>query len=143
MSLTRELTDDGWCFACGALNPHGLQMKVAYAEDQGRQLARCELVLSRRFQGWNGIAHGGVVATVLDELMAHAVIHFVGQAVTTRFEIRYRKPVALGVELEAMGWVEQVRRRLVKAAAEIRTTHEPAPLAQASAEFFLTGGPKR
>ena len=82
----RKLNDDGYCFACGKNNPAGLAMKVEYTEDE----ARCRIVLERRFQGWQGIAHGGIVSTLLDEIMAHAVLKFVGSGVTASMEVRYK-----------------------------------------------------
>ena len=49
------------CFACGSLNEHGLHLDLHVATD------RCwtELVLTEAFQGWDGIAHGGIVTTIL------------------------------------------------------------------------------
>jgi len=54
------------CFACGTLNVHGLHLELHAADD------RCwvELTLPERFGGWDGIAHGGIVCTLLDEVMA-------------------------------------------------------------------------
>ena len=58
------------CFACGELNEHGLHLDLHVDGD------RCwtELALPDRFQGWDGIAHGGIVCTILDEVMAWSVI---------------------------------------------------------------------
>ena len=129
------LNDDGFCFACGKNNPHGLGMKVEY-QDEGRS-AFCNLSLARRFQGWTGIAHGGVVSTLLDEIMAHAVIHHVGQGVTTDMQTRYKAPVPLGEELEVRGWVDEANRRLATTKSEIRLAADNKLLAQAQARFLL------
>ena len=58
------------CFACGTLNIHGLHLEL-HVED-----GRCwtELTLPERFEGWEGIAHGGIVCTILDEVMAWALV---------------------------------------------------------------------
>lgn len=127
------LQDDGFCFACGKDNPHGLGMRVEY----GEQKASCRITLPRHFQGWSGIAHGGVVATLLDEIMAHAVIHFVGQAVTASMETRYRKPVPLGSDLLAEGWVDQLNRRVAIAKARVSLAKEDVTLAEGAAKFIL------
>lgn len=134
----QKLRDDDYCFACGKQNPHGLQMRVQFDEDAQR--AFCRIVLPRRFQGWSGMAHGGVTGTLLDEIMAHAVIHFLGQAVTASMETRYRAPVPLGKELLVQGWVKSQNRRLVQAQAELYLAGEEdkgRPLAQATARFML------
>ncbi len=131
------LGDDGYCFACGRDNPHGLQMQVEYQEPDLSAL--CRLSLARRFQGWSGIAHGGVVATLLDEIMAHAVIRHVGQALTTEMKARYKAPVPLGEELLVKGWVAEANRRLARTQAEVRLAADHKLLALAEARFILRG----
>ena len=58
------------CFACGSLNTSGMGL-VLHAEPR-----RCwtELTLERRFEGWDGIAHGGILCTILDEVMAWSLV---------------------------------------------------------------------
>lgn len=129
------LNDDGYCFACGKNNPHGLGMRVEYEKDG--QSAICRLSLERRFQGWTGIAHGGVVSTLMDEIMAHAVIHHLGQGMTTDMQTRYRAPVPLDQELEVRGWVDEANRRLATTKSEIRLADGGKLLAEAQARFLL------
>ena len=133
----RDLADDGLCFACGEKNPQGLGMRVRLEEGQ----ARCLLTLAPRFQGWAGIAHGGIVCTVLDEIMAYAVIHVIGQGVTTSMETTFRQPVPLGQEIKARGWIVQLRGRLAESAGEIRLAEGDALLAQAKARWLIKMGP--
>ena len=83
--LNKKLSDDRYCFACGPLNPIGLHMEVSFLEDK----ATSRLALEKEFQGWNNIVHGGMVATILDEIMAHAVMHYVGKSVTTSLQITF------------------------------------------------------
>jgi acyl-coenzyme A thioesterase PaaI-like protein len=129
------LNDDGYCFACGQNNPHGLQMRVDYKESD--LSASCSLSLERRFQGWNGIAHGGVVSTLLDEIMAHAVLKHVGQGMTADMQTRYRAPVPLDQEIEVRGWIDQANRRLATTKAEIRLAGDSKILAEAQARFLI------
>src|SRR3954470_15442885 len=53
------------CFACGSLNAHG--MRLLLHVERGR--AWTELTLAEHFQGWNGMAHGGILCAILDEVM--------------------------------------------------------------------------
>lgn len=129
------LNDDGYCFACGKNNPHGLRMRVDY--EDGDQSATCSLSLGRRFQGWNGIAHGGVVSTLLDEIMAHAVMKHLGQGMTTDMQTRYRAPVPLGQQIRVRGWVDTSNRRLATTKAEIHLTDDGKLLAEAQARFLI------
>ena len=58
------------CFACGTLNTNGLGLDLHV--ERGRSWV--ELTYEERFQGWDGIAHGGILATILDEVMAWALV---------------------------------------------------------------------
>ena len=139
MALLREtdLSDNNLCFACGQNNEHGLQMKVQYEGDK----AICRLTLPLHFQGWEQMAHGGITSTILDEIMAYAVLYFLGQGVTLRMETTFRQAMPLGEELEAVGWVAEHRGRRAEAAAEIRLAADGTVLAQAKARWMLKLGP--
>src|SRR4051794_36492678 len=54
------------CFACGELNEHGLHLAI-HTDPSG---AWTETTLEQQFQGWEAVAHGGIVCTLLDEVMA-------------------------------------------------------------------------
>jgi acyl-coenzyme A thioesterase PaaI-like protein len=85
--MSPQLQDDRRCFACGPDNPHGLHMKFEYGEG----FAKCEIEPGLAFAGWSSIMHGGVVAVLLDEAMAHATLSTGERAVTARLEVRFRK----------------------------------------------------
>ncbi len=48
------------------------------------------------FQGWEGIAHGGIVATILDEVMGWALAAADAWGYTAKLSIAYRRPVPVG-----------------------------------------------
>ena len=131
--LKDKLSDDQYCFACGPLNPIGLRMEVAYLEDK----AISRLSLKRDFQGWQNIVHGGVVATILDEIMAHAVMHYAGKAVTTSLEITYRAPLHVGQEIQAEGYVVQKKSRGAVARGEIRGVDNQEVIATAECRLVF------
>ena len=103
------------CFACGELNEHGLHL-ILHA-----QADRCwtELLLDARFQGWDGIAHGGILCTVLDEVMAWALIDHDSWGVTARMAVEFRRPVSVGQRIRAEGWITEDRRRILRTAGRI------------------------
>jgi uncharacterized protein (TIGR00369 family) len=129
----QKLSDDRYCFACGSLNPIGLHMEVSYLE----QKAVSKLSLKREFQGWHDIVHGGVVATILDEIMAHAVMHYVGKGVTTSLQITYRDPVPVGQEVSAVGYVVERKSRAAVARGEIRRAGNGKVVATGESRFIL------
>ncbi len=135
-----RLENDNYCFACGRDNPHGLAMRIQY---QGEQ-ALCRISLDRRFQGWAGMAHGGVVGTLLDEVMAYAVLRWAGLGVTASMETRYLKPVPIDSELEVRGWISERRGRLALTEAVVCRAGQDQPLARARAKFLVQSpGPDR
>ena len=133
--MKKALSDDQYCFACGSLNPIGLHMEVSYRDHR----AFSRFALKKEFQGWENIVHGGVVATILDEIMAHAVIHYVGQGVTTSLQITYRAPLHVGEEIEVTGYVAEEKKRLVIARGEIRAPGGDKILAAGESKFLLLG----
>ncbi|MBI4772770.1 MAG: PaaI family thioesterase [Deltaproteobacteria bacterium] len=128
-----EYQDDQTCFACGNRNPIGLHMKVEYGQDR----AFCRLRIPSEYQGWSKVVHGGIIATLLDEIMAHAVLHFVGQGVTGSLNIRFRSKSPTEEPLDIIGWVDRIKRRVVEARGEIRLASDGTLLAQGESRFML------
>ncbi len=103
------------CFACGQLNVNGLHLDLHAGDGQ----CWTELVLPDRFEGWEGIAHGGIIATILDEVMAWAIIDQDAWGVTARMTIEFKAPIHVGDRVRAEGWLVRARRRLVEAAGHL------------------------
>jgi uncharacterized protein (TIGR00369 family) len=103
------------CFACGSLNEHGLQLDLHLGE--GRSWT--ELALADRYEGWAGIAHGGIIATLLDEVMAWSLVAQDNWGVTARLAVTFRRPVPVGQPIRAEGWIVRTRRRLVDTAGQV------------------------
>lgn len=103
------------CFACGELNMRGIRMPLHMEPDH----AWSELTLDTAFQGWEGIAHGGILATLLDEAMAWATVSREMLSFTARMTIEYRKPVRVGVPIRVEGRIVEARRRLIRTEASI------------------------
>lgn len=108
---------DHHCFACGATNPAGMHLEIEF----GDASARAEWVAGEDFVGWSDKVHGGIVATLLDEVMAWAPSSFDSWAVTAEMTIRYRSPASPGERLIAEGHVVQRRRRIYEVRGEVRT----------------------
>ena len=115
------------CFACGELNAHGLHLALHTSPDG----SWTELALRPEFQGWDSVAHGGIVSTVLDEVMAWAVIGRGTWGVTGRMTVAFRRPIRTGQSIRAEGWVVEEGRRAVKAAGHV--------LDAATGEVLATG----
>jgi uncharacterized protein (TIGR00369 family) len=119
------------CFACGTLNVHGLHLDLHTGDD------RCwtELVLPERFEGWDGIAHGGIVCTILDEVMAWSFLDRDIWAVTARLSVEFKQPVRIGRRIRAEGRVREIRRRIVGVEATIVDAADHTVLARSEATY--------
>lgn len=103
------------CFACGTLNRNGLHLDLHVDGE------RCwaDLEIPERFQGWDEIAHGGIVATILDEVMAWSLVDADNWGLTARMSVDFKRPVPLGRPIHAEGWITEARRRIVTTAGRI------------------------
>jgi len=69
--------------------------------------------------GFPGIVHGGIVATLLDEAMSKAIAAIGSAALTAELKVRYRRPVPSGNEFAVRGWVLDRQKRRVRAEAAV------------------------
>jgi len=106
------------CFVCGLENPVGLRLAFyAVAPDE----VVSEIVLPAHYQGYPGVVHGGIVASMLDEIVGRAAMG--GEEtrfmMTARLQIRYRKPVPIEQPLRLMGKLVQRRGKVSEARGEL------------------------
>lgn len=127
--------DDGLCFACGPENAIGLHL---HFEKDGEDGVIARTQLRPVFQGWKGIAHGGVALCLLDEAMAHAAGAAGHRGVTASMNARFRKPVPLGEPLEIEGRVKWMRRNVLELYARVRDA-AGAVLLEAEGRFVSQG----
>lgn len=121
-----------FCFVCGRKNPHGLYMTFF---DNGQNEVYSDYTVPATFQGYPSIVHGGVVAAMLDEVVARVAMiadhhHFM---MSVKLEVKYRHPVPTEQPLRVVGRIERLRGRLGKAVGEIYL-----PDGQLAAESAMT-----
>ena len=103
------------CFGCGLANLFGLQMELDASE--GRIAGR--FFVKQDHQGPPGFAHGGVIATALDEAMA-LLVHAEGtHALTRRLEVDLLGPVPVGSFATVSAWIESRDDRRLELRAEL------------------------
>ena len=101
------------CFACGPSNPIGLKLEFHFEGED--YVTRFEI--KPEYQGWRDLAHGGLLATVLDEVMTRIMWAKGINTVTGRLEVRYRHPAPVGSVLEVRGRITRQRPPLVETEA--------------------------
>ena len=119
------------CFACGALNAHGLHLVLHVASDT----CWTELTLRPEFCGWEGIAHGGIVATILDEVMGWALASAEAWGFTAKMSIEYKRPVPVGARIRGEGRLVERRKRLLTMTARLLDADTGVVLATADALY--------
>lgn len=120
------------CFACGTANPIGLNLHFYRAGD-----AVCsDVTLGRYHEGWENMAHGGIISALLDEVMSWAILYFKKTfAVTRKMEVKYVKPVLIGTPLTVAGRLLDGYEILkIRTQGEIRD-QEGRLLVRSNAEF--------
>ncbi|HTZ38573.1 MAG TPA: PaaI family thioesterase [Syntrophales bacterium] len=94
--------DDHHCFGCGPKNPSGLQMQF-YTD--GKAVVSW-VTVPQHLCGWKNLAHGGILFTILDEIMARAIIYGLKCIILTKaITVEFKKPVPMGMEIRAEGRV--------------------------------------
>lgn len=120
------------CFACGKANPRGLHLDFEY-DTEGRAFAKVKL--SADFAGYPGVIHGGIISTILDEVMANVVMHSGKMAFTAKLQVRYRMSLPVDTEVQAEGWIEMAKSRTISTKA--RLFGKEGIYAEAEAIFML------
>lgn len=106
------------CFGCGPANPSGLRLR--FQLDAASASATSTVKLTRRFEGPPGHAHGGILATMLDEAMGKVNKIFNRIAVTRHMTLEFLRPAPLGVALTVTGRLASHQGRKMFMEGEIR-----------------------
>ena len=114
---TVELPHTRGCLVCGRDNPHGLHLDF-HVDDAG--VVGCTFVPQPHHIGFQGVIHGGLLATVVDEAMVWAAT-WSGKrfCVCGELNVRYRQVVKVGQTLRIKAKITSSRPRLIVAESSI------------------------
>jgi len=98
------------CFACSPVNPIGLRLEFQMDGD----VCRTSFCAGEQHQGWSGYMHGGLIATLLDEVMAQLLWQRDIWAMTAEMTTRFSLAVPIGRELTAESRLLSERGRLIE-----------------------------
>ncbi len=107
------------CLVCGIENQFGL--KTSFFETGNKEVIAL-FIAREEHQSYPGIAHGGVSAALLDEVIGRAIMILHDQntfGVTVDLQVKYKKPVPLGVELKAIGRITKDNGRIFEGTGEL------------------------
>src|SRR6266481_1316157 len=136
---TRNKKLENHCFCCGQDNADGMRLRF-YLEEETRR-ATCKFRLTRRYQGPPGHAHGGIIATILDEAMGKVNKLNNVVALTRKMDVEYLRPVPLRKPLIVTGQAQHVDGKKHTNVAEI--TNEQGEILARSYGIFIAIDPMK
>ena len=131
------VVDNDKCFACGSQNQQGLQLEFIYSPDGSR--AETRFVPGPQFQGWQNIVHGGIISTLLDEVMAKAAAHQGYRVLTVELTTRFKSQARVMEPLHCKAVIESVKKKVVYAKGAVCMENGEV-VATATAKMFITTG---
>lgn len=121
------------CFVCGPDNPIGLQLTFRMDGD----ICRSEYIPQVNHTGFDDVTHGGLLFSVLDDVMANWIFLRGERAVTAKCEIRYRNPVMPSTTLLLESELLERRSRRLKLFARAIDAADQQIMVEATASFIL------
>ena len=132
-SRLNDLSAYQGCFACGRRNDDGLKLAFWMEGDE----IVTEFTPDARYQGFPGVLHGGILATLLDETLSRTAMAEDRLMMTGRLEVRYRRPAPLGPRLRVTARKLRSRSRMVHAEGEVRLADDPSVILADARGVFL------
>ncbi len=128
----RARSDADNCFVCGPNNPIGL--RVPFVFENG--VCRGEFVPRETHVGFDGVTHGGIIFSILDDVMANWLFLQKARGFTAKCEIRYRDPLPIGNRITVECSLKKRKGRLVQLSS--RALRDGATVvAEADASFMV------
>lgn len=128
------LIDDKKCFVCGQNNPDGLKLQFSYSPDGSK--VETTFIPDTRFQGWKNMVHGGIIVTILDEVMAKAAAKNGFKVLTGEITAKLKSPAKTKEPLRCIAEIEAVKKKVLYAKATAYKENGTV-VARASSKMFI------
>ena len=130
MSSLRD--DANHCFVCGPTNPIGLQLEFV----MDGEVCRSEFTPLANHCGYDGVTHGGLIYSALDDVMANWMFLKGVRAYTARCDIRYKGALPVGTHTKLEGCCARERGRLFQMQGMMFRTDTNELVAECEASFM-------
>lgn len=120
------------CFGCGSDNPIGLKLSYRIEDEY----IVTDFVPQEHHQGWPGITHGGIITSLLYEVMENYPYQKGIVTMMRGMETRFRKPINIGQTIIAKSWLVEESGRVMKVAGSL-TNQDGVLLAQGEADLLV------
>lgn len=105
------------CYVCGKDNPAGFKL---HFEHPHKGLLKATVTFKKEHQGYKNIVHGGLLATLLDEMMVNLAWKEGSPVVSAELNVRLKKPCPVGEPVYLEGKIEKDGGRAIYASAAAR-----------------------
>jgi uncharacterized protein (TIGR00369 family) len=123
------------CFVCGDKNKIGL--KVAFFFEDGK--AKAQYIPTKEFEGYKDICHGGIISSLLDEVMIYSLIARGIITVTVQIEVKFKKPAKIGETLFLEGHLTEDKGKILMTEGKI-FKQDGTIIAESKGKFFRAEG---
>ncbi len=103
------------CFACGKDNPVGLRLDI----ERKNGVAGTTFIPATLYEGYRGYTHGGIISTLLDEVIVWAATSLGIKAMSAEIIVRFKRPVPADKPIKIEGKITEVKERLLYGEASI------------------------
>jgi len=131
VTLNTDL-NEGYCFGCGVNNPIGLKLKFRREGDT----IRADYTPDKYFQGWPGLLHGGLTATLLDEAMSNIAYSTGLTCLTASMTVRQRRPIPVDAALTVTARITRQRKKVIETEGQLLLA-DGTVVAEATAKQFV------
>ncbi|NPA15215.1 MAG: PaaI family thioesterase [Deferribacteres bacterium] len=122
------------CFGCGKENPIGLKLERFW--DEERHVVFSDFTLSRLYEGFENVIHGGIISTIADELIWWVIAAEKRQCtVTVELTVKFKRPLAPETPYRGEAFILEEKGRRFTARCEIKD-REGNILAEATGVFL-------
>ena len=132
-NLTDLSSNANQCFVCGPGNPYGLQVSFHLDED----VCRGEFMPEANHMGYDNVVHGGLLFSLLDDVMANWLYLRGERCFTARAEVRYRDKLPVGTRVRLEGRLVKRRGRLAELHGQAIRTDTQAVVVEATGRFMI------
>ncbi len=121
------------CFVCGPGNSAGLQVQFRMDGD----VCRGEFTAAPRHMGYDNVVHGGLLFSLLDDVMANWLYLQGERCFTARAEVRYRDKLPVGVPVRLEGRLVKRRGRLAELQGQVIRVDNDGVVVEATGKFMV------
>ncbi len=122
------------CFVCGKNNPKGLKLDIKKIGD----IATAEFTLGNNYEGYPNIIHGGILASILDDVMANTKFLDGFIVYTVELNVKYLKHCKVGEPLIAVGYPVSIVHNMLITKGEIKDPQGIVRV-EGNGKYFIKG----